>query len=157
MEEPITQDHILWYILPFIWNAQMRQMLRDREWISGCLGLREIDSWGLEKCDCSRRQHFFLEWWKCSKSDCGNDCTTLGKSLSHVQFFVTPRTIQSIPWNSPGQNTGVGSLSLLQGIFPTQGLNPGLLHCRRILYQLNHEGSSPIHSRTIKKSSSRPR
>ena len=38
------------------------------------------------------------------------------------------------PWNSPGQNTGVGSLSLLQGIFPTQGQNPGLLHCRRILY-----------------------
>ena len=38
------------------------------------------------------------------------------------------------PWNSPGQNTGVGSLCLLQGIFPTPGLNPGLLHCRRILY-----------------------
>ena len=41
------------------------------------------------------------------------------------------------PWNSPSQNTGVGSLSLLQGIFLTQGLNPGLLHCRRILYQLS--------------------
>ena len=39
----------------------------------------------------------------------------------------------SRPWNSPGQNTGVGSLSLLQGIFPTQGSNPGLLHCRQIL------------------------
>ena len=36
-------------------------------------------------------------------------------------------------WNSPGQNTGVGSLSLLQGSFPTQGLNPGLPHCRQIL------------------------
>ena len=45
------------------------------------------------------------------------------------------------PWNSPGQNTGVGSLSFLQGIFPTQGSNPGLPHCRRILYQLSHEGS----------------
>ena len=43
------------------------------------------------------------------------------------------------PWNSPGQNTGVGSLSLLQGIFPTQGSNPGPLHCRRILYQLSHK------------------
>ena len=42
------------------------------------------------------------------------------------------------PWNSPGQNTGVGSLSLLQRIFPTQGLNPGLPHCRLILYQLSH-------------------
>ena len=47
-------------------------------------------------------------------------------------------------WNSPGQNTGVSSLSLLQGIFPTQGLNPGLLHRRWILYQLSHkEGCYP--------------
>ena len=45
------------------------------------------------------------------------------------------------PWSSPGWNTGVGSLSLLQGIFPTQELNPGLLHCREILYQLMHKGS----------------
>ena len=45
------------------------------------------------------------------------------------------------PWNSPGQNTGVGSLSLLQGIFPTQGLNPGLPHCRQILCQLSPQGS----------------
>ena len=45
------------------------------------------------------------------------------------------------PWNSPGQNTGVGSLSLLQGIFPTQGLNLGLLHCRYIPYHLIHQGS----------------
>ena len=45
------------------------------------------------------------------------------------------------PWNSLGQNTGVGSLSLLQGILPTQELNRGLLHCRRILYQLSYQGS----------------
>ena len=45
------------------------------------------------------------------------------------------------PWNSPGQNTGVGSLSLLQGIFPTQGSNPGLPPCGQILYQLSHKGS----------------
>ena len=49
------------------------------------------------------------------------------------------------PWNSPGQNTGVGSLSLLQTIFPTQESNPGLPRCRQILYQLNHKGS-PFHS-----------
>ena len=48
------------------------------------------------------------------------------------------------PWNSPGQNTGVGSLSLLQGNFPTQGSNPGPTHCRRILYQLSHKGSPRI-------------
>ena len=42
------------------------------------------------------------------------------------------------PWNSTGQNIGVGSLSLLQGIFPSQGLNPCLPHCRGILYQLSY-------------------
>ena len=46
------------------------------------------------------------------------------------------------PWNSLGQNTGVGSLFFLQGISTTQGLNPGLLHYRQILYQLSHKGSS---------------
>ena len=48
------------------------------------------------------------------------------------------------PWNSLGQNTGVGSLSLLQGIFPTQGSNPGLPHCRWIHYQLSHKGCPRI-------------
>ena len=48
------------------------------------------------------------------------------------------------PWNSPGQNTGVGNLSLLQGIFPTQGSNSGYPHCRQILYQLNRKGSPRI-------------
>ena len=43
----------------------------------------------------------------------------------------------TVPWNSPGQNTEVGSHSLLQGIFPTQGSNPGLSHYRQILYQLS--------------------
>ena len=44
------------------------------------------------------------------------------------------------PWNSPGKNTGAGSHSLLQEIFLTQGSNPGLLHCRQILYRLSHQG-----------------
>ena len=47
------------------------------------------------------------------------------------------------PWDSPGKNTGVGSHSLLQGIFLTQGSNPGLLHCRWILYPLNHPHGKP--------------
>ena len=44
------------------------------------------------------------------------------------------------PWKSPGKNTGVGSPSLLQKIFPTQGSHPCLLHCRWILYCLSHQG-----------------
>ena len=57
-------------------------------------------------------------------------CLVMSNSLQHHGLYSL--------WNSPGQDTGVGSLSLLQGIFPTQGLNPGLPHCRRILYQLSH-------------------
>ena len=47
------------------------------------------------------------------------------------------------PWDSPGKSTGVGCHFLLQEIFPTQALNPGLLHCRQTLYHLSHKGSSP--------------
>ena len=62
---------------------------------------------------------------------------------SVVSDSLWPHGLYSL-WNSPGQNTGVGSLSLLQGIFPTQGSNPGLLHCRQIHYQLSHSGSPRI-------------
>ena len=49
-----------------------------------------------------------------------------------------------IPWNYQGQNTGMGSSSLLQGVFLTQGSNPCLPHCQEILYQLSHQGSPRI-------------
>ena len=62
-------------------------------------------------------------------------------SRSVVFNSLGPHGLYS-PWNSLGQNTGVGSLSLLlQRILPTQGSNPGLLHGRQILYQLSHQGS----------------
>ena len=48
------------------------------------------------------------------------------------------------PWDSPGKNTGVDCYSLLQGIFPTEGLNLGLLHCRRILYHLSYQGRNSL-------------
>ena len=63
-----------------------------------------------------------------------------GERRSVVSDSMRPHGPYS-PWNSPGQNTGVGSLSLLQGIFPTQGLNSGLPYCRQILYQLSHKGN----------------
>ena len=59
-------------------------------------------------------------------------------SHSVLSDFLQPRGLFGL-WKSPDQNTGVGSLSLLQGIFPTQGLNPGLLHCRWILYKLRNK------------------
>ena len=65
------------------------------------------------------------------------------KSRSVVSDCLQPHGLYS-PWNSPGQNTGVGSLSLLQGIFPTQGWNLGLPRCWWILYQLSHKRSPRI-------------
>ena len=53
------------------------------------------------------------------------------------------------PWNSPGKDTGVGCRSLLQGIFPTQGLNPGLQRCRWILQYLSHQESLGLQDTTL--------
>ena len=65
------------------------------------------------------------------------------ESLSVVSDSLRLHGLYS-SWNSPGQNTGEGSLSLPQGIFPTQESNPGLPYCRQILYQLSHQGSPRI-------------
>ena len=71
-----------------------------------------------------------LNWKKWSESEI---CSVMSDSLwPHVLYSS---------WNSPGQNTGVGSHFLLQWIFSTQWLNPGLPHCRWILYQLRYQGS----------------
>ena len=72
-------------------------------------------------------------------------CSPVSQSESYsvVSDSLWPHGLYS-PWNSPGQNTGVSYLSLLQGIFPTQGSNPGLPHCGWILYQLSLKGSSRI-------------
>ena len=67
------------------------------------------------------------------------------QSLSRVQLIEPLWTVYPArllhSWNSPGKNTEVGGCSLLQGIFLTQGSNPGLLHCRQILYHLSHQGN----------------
>ena len=67
------------------------------------------------------------------------------KSLSRVQLFATPWAVACTrllrPWDFLGKSTGGGCHFLLQGIFPTQGSNPGLPHCRQTLYHLSHQGS----------------
>ena len=69
----------------------------------------------------------------------GESCSVVSNSLQFHGLYSS--------WNSPGQNTGVGCLSLLQGIFPTQGLNSGPPHCRWILYQLSDKGSPWFYER----------
>ena len=86
----------------------------------------------------------FLIWRKVNQIVQHHTIYTEERSESENHSIVSdslqPHGLYS-PRNSPGQITGEGSLSLLQGIFPTQGLNPGLPHCRWILYQLSHQGS----------------
>ena len=63
------------------------------------------------------------------------------KLLSHVWLFAIPWTVAcQAPWDFPGKNTGVGWHFLLQGIFLTQGSNPGHPHCRQTLDHLSHQG-----------------
>ena len=106
----------------------------------------------------------YKEWWlKLKASSVQFSCSVVSDSLrlqgilvqikamlpkseseSHSVVSDTLWPHGLCPWNSPGQNTGVGSLSLLWGIFTTKGSNPGLPHCRWILYQLSHKGSPRI-------------
>ena len=81
----------------------------------------------------------------CRSSRCFSWKVKWSESCSVVSNSLLPRGLYS-PWNSPVQNTGVGSLSLLQKICLTQESSWGLLHCRRILYQLSYQGS-PCFSR----------
>ena len=62
------------------------------------------------------------------------------ESLSALSDSLRPHGLYGL-WNSPGQNIGVGSCSLLQVMFSTQGSKPGLPHRKQILYQLSHQGS----------------
>ena len=99
--------------------------------------------WMIKSCRGSRTctAHSLVHPWGRSRN-LENTCNAV-RAISGVQFFVAPYGLYN-PWNSPGQNTGVHSLSLLQGSFPTQGSNPGLLHRRQILYQLSYQGSPRI-------------
>ena len=96
-------------------------------------------------------------WWKVDFIQLVTTSSVVGprrssKTLLKAKWKVVKVLIARLhyPWNSPGKNTGVGSHFFLQGIFSTQGLNPGLLHFRKILCHLSHEGS-PFQSQTCTK------
>ena len=95
----------------------------------GTQGWTCVCVWYMCVCECA---HVCVHKCECVlvKVKVAQSCPTLCDPMCYTS-----------PWNSPGQNTGVGRLSLIQGIFPTQGLNPGLPHCRWILHQLSHKGS----------------
>ena len=86
---------------------------------------------------------FFLNWRIIALQCCVGFCHVLSHSV--VSDSLQPHGLQPTSllrtWDSPGKNTGVGCHALLQGVFPIQGLNPGFLHYRWILYCLSHQGS----------------
>ena len=104
-----------------------------------CLCTLSFSDWRLLFSATQSPQHQFQNL---NAPDSSGKVKTESESHSVVSHSLPPHGGKLYsPWKSPGQNTRVGSLSLLQGIFPTQGSNPGLLHCRQILYQLSYEGS----------------
>ena len=69
------------------------------------------------------------------------ECVSRSVVSNSLQFHELEPARLLCPWDSPSKNPGMGSHSLLHRIFLTQGSNPGLLHCRRILYPLSHQGN----------------
>ena len=97
-------------------------------------GFSRQDYWsGLPLWLVLKSQDLF-EWVSEVAQSCPTLCNPMDCSLTR---FLRP-------WDFPGKNTGVGCHFLLQEIFPTQGLNPGLPHCRQTLYRLSHQGRSKV-------------
>ena len=91
--------------------------------------------------------HYILHIYVCV-SVCVYVCIRISISRSVMSDSLQPHGLQlsrfPCAWDSPGKSIGVGSHFLLQGIYPTQGSNPGHLQCRQILYHLSHQGSPYI-------------
>ena len=116
------------------WNFPGRIL----EW--GAISSSRASSWPRDRT----RISYFLLHWQVPPGEPSCWCEVKLKSLSCIQLFATSRTVayQALcPWDFPGKSTGMGCHFLLQGIFPTQGLNPGLPHCRQTLYHLSHQES----------------
>ena len=125
----ILQERILvWVAIPF---SKGSSWPRDQILVS-CTGSWILNHWATWEAPLLVLVMGNWDW--------SMDEATWSESRSVVSDSLWPHVPYST-WNSLGQNTGVGSLSFLQGIFPTQGWNPGLLCCRCILYKLSYQGS----------------
>ena len=142
-------------LIPYGWPLDGNTPKFDFGWLDtkGCRPLSQLCQYfalRVIRCLPQNNKLIFVSHWLCSL--CPSPCRIFRDELwfaeqdSSIPTFSSLKVAQLCsklysPWNSPGQNTGVGSLSFLQGIFPIQGWNPDLPHCRWILYQLIHQGS----------------
>ena len=107
--------------IPYPLNALLRTFLKDHKKM---------------KINIRQNEKKLKVMWKDSESEVTQLCPTLCDHRDHMDCI---RLLH--PWDFPGKSTGVDCHFLLQGIFPTQGSKPGLLHCRQMLYHLSHQGS----------------
>ena len=118
-------------ILPPPWTQRIRKAMRLAQ-------VYTTKEW--QGCDSNHTSAIIPPCFSISESE--------SVSRSIMSYSLWPHGLYTTrllcPWDSPGKNTGMGNHSLLQGIFPTQGSNPGLSCCRQILYCLSHQGSSPV-------------
>ena len=97
---------------------------RNKHWIQGVKNNKKEKTKGNKRRE--RRSQAYVKWTSESVSP-----SVMSDSFELLELLC--------PWNSPDKNTGVGSHSFLQRIYPTQGSHPGLLHCRLILHPLSHQ------------------
>ena len=119
------------------WWAAVHGIAKSQTWLSdffhfslSCIG--EGNGNPLQ-CSCLENPRDGGAWWAAIYG--------VPQSRTPLKRLSSSSSRLLCPWDSPGKNTRVGCHFLLQGIFPTQGLNLGLLHCKWILYHLSHQGS----------------
>ena len=128
------------------WCTGKTQRNRVERELGGGIGMGNTCNSMADSCQCMTKPTAILwnGWPPTNKNKWKKKKWSESESCSVVSDSLRPHGLHG-PRNSPGQNTGVGGYSLLQGIFPTQGSNPGLPHCRRILYNKMELGKlSPL-------------
>jgi len=155
MNSPSAKSHVYWpspmasveQFLRTFWNAALGTIalilshIRLHLQLSHCFKSVEGNSTWCHRIQFHLKLNNEITWWG------GSPCRHLGSPghASHLQCHIMSDSSNRLlcPWDSPGQNTGVGRHSLIQKIFPTQWLNPDLPHCRQILHCLSYQRNLP--------------
>ena len=126
------------------WRAAVHGVTKSRTWLSDWTELNWYRMWNHAKCQGEKKRA--KEGFRrcvCVSACVWQDEVKWSEAAQSCPTLCNPTDIRLLhPWDFLGKSTGVGCHFLLQGIFPTQGSNPGLPPCRQTLYRLSHQGSS---------------